>query len=415
MNLVIFEDEFTDNLYPFSLIRPVFEMKCGMFTLKDRILNEFDKPDLILQMRNYLVSVVRDDYPGIKINNLSIDNNKNDYIFINGALVFNSEYKNTILSHNNTIFLKNGRVLAANIKGKISEIINKDNVIEKNNPIFKDLKPKEVNFKYINYWWDLVQLNSELLVKDFEKLDKKDVTLQDVYKHTAFVNEKNIYVGRNVKIKPGVVLDAEDGPICIDNDAKIMPHATIVGPVYIGRGSKINPAARILEGTTIGEVCKVGGEVEESIIHSYSNKQHDGFLGHSYLGQWVNLGADTNNSDLKNNYSSVKVNLNGRKIDTGSMFVGLAMGDHSKSGINTMFNTGTAVGISCNIYGAGFPPKHIPSFSWGGAEGFVEYDLEKAISTAKAVMKRRKIEMTENMENLFRYIFEMTRKGRKDY
>jgi len=383
MNLVIFEDEFTDNLYPFSLIRPVFEMKCGMFTLKDRILNEFDKPDLILQMRNYLVSVVRDDYPGIKINNLSIDNNKNDYIFINGALVFNSEYKNTILSHNNTIFLKNGRVLAANIKGKISEIINKDNVIEKNNPIFKDLKPKEVNFKYINYWWDLVQLNSELLVKDFEKLDKKDVTLQDVYKHTAFVNEKNIYVGRNVKIKPGVVLDAEDGPICIDNDAKIMPHATIVGPVYIGRGSKINPAARILEGTTIGEVCKVGGEVEESIIHSYSNKQHDGFLGHSYLGQWVNLGADTNNSDLKNNYSSVKVNLNGRKIDTGSMFVGLAMGDHSKSGINTMFNTGTAVGISCNIYGAGFPPKHIPSFSWGGAEGFVEYDLEKAISTAR--------------------------------
>jgi len=156
----------------------------------------------------------------------------------------------------------------------------------------------------------------------------------------------------------------------------------------------------------------VGGELEETIVHSYSNKQHDGFLGHSYLGMWVNLGADTNNSDLKNNYGNVKVYVDGEMVDSGSMFVGLTMGDHSKSGINTMFNTGTVVGVSCNVYGGGFPPKFIPSFTWGGAEGLVEYRLDKALETARAVMNRRKIDLTAADEKLIRGIFEATAKER---
>jgi len=161
-------------------------------------------------------------------------------------------------------------------------------------------------------------------------------------------------------------------------------------------------------------VCKVGGEVEASIIHAYSNKQHEGFIGHSYLGTWVNIGADTNNSDLKNDYGNVKVYIDGELIDSGSMFVGLTMGDHSKSGINLMFNTGTVVGVSCNIYGAGLPPKFIPSFSWGGAEdGFVTYRIDKAIEVAKRVMARRKVQFTEIDEKLFRKIFELTQDERE--
>ncbi|MFQ5865804.1 MAG: transferase, partial [bacterium] len=156
----------------------------------------------------------------------------------------------------------------------------------------------------------------------------------------------------------------------------------------------------------------VGGEMEKSIIHSYSNKQHEGFLGHAYLGQWVNIGAGTNNSDLKNNYSSVKVDLGGAVVDSGSQFVGLFMGDHSKTGINTMFNTGTVVGVMSNVFGAGFPPRFIPSFVWGGHDGFVEHELEKALETARRVMARRRIEMSSAYERLLRLIFDLTQSER---
>jgi len=159
-------------------------------------------------------------------------------------------------------------------------------------------------------------------------------------------------------------------------------------------------------------VCKVGGEVEDTIIHPYSNKQHSGFLGHSYLGSWINLGADTNNSDLQNNYGSIKVQVNGRHIDSGKQFVGLMMGDHSKTAINTMFNTGTVVGFSSNVYGAGFPPKFISSFGWGGSESMKEYKLSKAIETAKAVFARRDKEFKKEDEEMFETIFNLTQEDR---
>ncbi|MFQ5631881.1 MAG: glucose-1-phosphate thymidylyltransferase, partial [bacterium] len=170
--------------------------------------------------------------------------------------------------------------------------------------------------------------------------------------------------------------------------------------------AKIKIGAKIYGGTTIGAVCKVGGEVEGSILHGYANKQHEGFLGHAYLGEWTNLGADTNNSDLKNNYKSVRVNVNGEIVDSGSTFVGLFMGDHSKSGINTMFNTGTVVGVSCNVFGSGYPKKYIPSFTWGGVDADEKYDLEKALETARAVMSRRNKQMTPAQEALLRRIYE---------
>jgi UDP-N-acetylglucosamine diphosphorylase/glucosamine-1-phosphate N-acetyltransferase len=237
--------------------------------------------------------------------------------------------------------------------------------------------------------------------------------LGKIYPNVTLLEDKNIYIAAGAKIKPGVVLDAEDGPIYIDEGATIMANASLQGPLFVGAKSAIKMGAKIYEGTSIGEVCKIGGEVEESIIHSYSNKQHEGFIGHSYLGQWVNIGADSNNSDLKNNYSTVKVYVNGEMVDSGSLFVGLTMGDHSKCGINTMFNTGTVVGVMSNVFGAGYPDKFIPSFTWGGIESMATYEIDKALEVARRVMARRKMALSAAQEKMLRRVFEMTVSERK--
>lgn len=254
------------------------------------------------------------------------------------------------------------------------------------------------------YPWDLVYLNRQEIVNDVARLKLKPCTKKIT--GVSFVNPKKIYISKTAKIKPGVVLDAEEGPVVIDGGAVIMANSSIMGPAYIGKGSVVKAGARIYPGTSIGPMCKVGGEIEESIFQGYSNKQHDGFLGHSFICEWVNIGAGTSNSDLKNNYSNVKVWNDGEQVDTGKMFAGLFIGDHSKCGINTMFNTGTVVGVSCNLFGHGYMPKHIPSFSWGGPEKMTKFDIERAVKTARAVMKRRDVEMTEEYEKLFRKVFE---------
>jgi UDP-N-acetylglucosamine diphosphorylase/glucosamine-1-phosphate N-acetyltransferase len=227
------------------------------------------------------------------------------------------------------------------------------------------------------------------------------------------IKPENIFIGKNAVVKPGVVLDASNGPIIIEEDVEIFPNAVIEGPCFIGKGSKIKSCATIYENVTIGNTCKIGGEVEQSVFMPYSNKQHSGFIGHAYIGSWVNLGADTNNSDLKNNYSTVKATIGGKEIETGLQFLGLMMGDHSKSAINTMFNTGTVVGFSCNIFGPGFPDKYIPSFSWGGAESMTTYDVNKSMQTAKVVMSRRKVEFTKADEEVFKTVFELTSNERQ--
>jgi UDP-N-acetylglucosamine diphosphorylase/glucosamine-1-phosphate N-acetyltransferase len=201
--------------------------------------------------------------------------------------------------------------------------------------------------------------------------------------------------------------------VIIDNDVFIYPNSFIEGPCYIGASSKVKSGAAIYGNTSIGKVCKIGGEVEQSIFMDYSNKQHSGFIGHSYIGSWVNLGADTNNSDLKNNYSKIKIKFSAKEINTGVQFLGLMIGDHSKSAINTMFNTGTVVGYCCNIFSAGFPDKFIPSFTWGGDDLSKVYDISKALETARIVTGRRKIDFSSVDEKLFNLIFEFTKPDRE--
>jgi UDP-N-acetylglucosamine diphosphorylase/glucosamine-1-phosphate N-acetyltransferase len=413
MHVCIFEGIYFERLLPLTYLRSSCELRCGITPLKDKILRHFPDAKVTLHCRGYLADFISEKYPNYEVNSISSDK----CLFVNGRVLAEEDFLHKIdLDYPNDILFVNGEtIVAAKVSGEKLETLkgNLHDLFTLSD--FDGLEKKQVDVKIINYYWNLVNNNPAQIIADFKYFtrDKKEKLLGKIYPGAFLLNEKEIFIDERAIIKPGVVLDAEEGPIYIGKGTKLMPNAVIEGPAFIGDNSVIKIGAKIYEGTSIGEMCKVGGEVENSIIHSYSNKQHEGFLGHSYLGMWVNLGADTNNSDLKNNYGSVKVFINGELIDTGSMFVGLTMGDHSKCAINTMFSTGTNIGVSCNVFGAGVPPKYMPSFSWGGAEMMTTYALDRSIEVAKRVMARRKVTMSSAEEKMIRKIFDLTREERR--
>lgn len=257
--------------------------------------------------------------------------------------------------------------------------------------------------------WLLQKWNGPQLFEDYQLLieGRESQPIEDPF--TRVYSPELLFIEEDVEIKAAII-DAESGPVYLGKGARVLEGSVIIGPFAMGEYSQLNPGAKMRGNTTLGPHCKVGGEVSNSVIIGYSNKGHDGFLGNSVLGHWCNLGADTNTSNLKNNYSEVRAFSYAEKnmVDTGEQFCGLIMGDHSKCGINTMFNTGTVVGVGANIYGGGFPPKHIPSFAWGGAAGFETYELNKALDTARSVMQRRELELSAADEALLRQIHEET-------
>jgi UDP-N-acetylglucosamine diphosphorylase/glucosamine-1-phosphate N-acetyltransferase len=257
----------------------------------------------------------------------------------------------------------------------------------------------------LDHAWDLVRCNGAALCDDFRRTGAGIDPAALVYPGVHLLQDGAIRIAADCRVLPGVVLDAEDGPITLDRGAVVQPQVVVRGPAYIGPRSLLKSGATIHEGTSLGPVCKVGGEVEESILQGYSNKQHDGFLGHAWLGEWVNLGAGTSNSDLKNNYSRVRMWEAGRMHDTGMQFAGLLAGDHVKTAIGTLFNTGTVIGTASQVFGAGFPPKFVPPFSWGGAAGLEIYEYARAAATARAVMQRRGVNLTAAYERAFHAVF----------
>ncbi|MBM4174907.1 MAG: glucose-1-phosphate thymidylyltransferase [Ignavibacteria bacterium] len=413
MHVCIFEGIYFERLLPLTYFRPTYELRCGITSLKDKILRHFPNSKVTLHCRSYLADFLVEKNPEYEINFIS----SKECLFVNGRVLAEEGFlqKLDLTNPNDVLFVNGETIVAAKVSGEKLENLKSNLHDLFTLSDFDGLIKKQIDVKMINYYWDLVNNNPSQIAADYNFFtkEKKKKLLGKIYQGTYLLNENEIFVDEGASVKPGVVLDAELGPIFIGKGAKLMPNAVIEGPCFIGENSVIKIGAKIYEGTSIGEVCKVGGEVENSIIHSHSNKQHEGFLGHSYLAMWVNLGADTNNSDLKNNYGSVKVFINGELVDTGSLFVGLSMGDHSKCAINTMFNTGTNVGVSCNIYGAGVPPKYMPSFSWGGGEMMTTYALDRSLDVAKRVMGRRKITMSPAEEKLFRKVFDLTREERR--
>ena len=398
MNICIFEDKQYINFLPLTLSRPVFELISGTKTVREKICQYFINDEIFLSTRTYLVDVFKE-----KIDDLSFDIPSKPTLFINGRVIPDKSLTDSISHHSEEqLFFTDETLIAAHVRdGK--EFYKK--LKEEN---LEGYKIKKIDAKIINYPWDILIYNGEEVEKEFMLFGRNIPALKNV----VLLGDRKIYISKAAIIMPGTVIDAEDGPVIIENGTRVMPNSFLKGPLYIGKNCLIKAGSRIYGPTSIGNVCKVGGEISVSIFQGYSNKQHDGFIGHSYIGEWVNIGADTNNSDLKNNYKEVIVYVNNKPVNTGLSSIGTFIGDHSKTAINTVINTGTVIGFSVNIFGEGFPPKFIPSFSWGGKRKFSVYKLNDAIETAKKVMQRRKVVLTESYEKMMKTIFEETKKIR---
>ena len=409
MQICLFEDNSVGFFEPLIYSRAVYDLVCGGVSLKEKFRRAYPDAKFSLHCREFLSGMMKDKNPGVSVNDITDDK----CLFLNGRVIAGLDLPSIIPLDDNVdkLYLKNDILIAARLSGsnlkKFTQHLNKQIELS----FFPSLPKQEVNVKTISFVWDLIKENNNELIADINYLSGQNW----FHNHAGSVHhikKDNIFIERNAVIKPGVVLDASDGPIYIGENSIIYPNSVIMGPVYIGHSTLIKSLSKIYENVSIGDVCKIGGEVESSIIMSWSNKQHDGYLGHAYLGSWINLGADTNCSDLRNNYGFVKTHVNGQDINTRTQFLGLIMGDHSKTGINSMFNTGSVVGFSCNIFGSGFPDKYLPSFSWGGSDKLETYDVDKCLDTAKVVMSRRKIEFKKYDEDLFRKIFDMTKNER---
>lgn len=387
MNYILFEQN-RENLLPLTATKPVSEIRIGIIRITE-------KWEHLLSTK---CSFVTPDYLSKKYPVKLIEDN----VFINGGIIPDE----AIIEQINDL--------------QLNEVLKKDDKIL----AYRSNKPKEnfESFHVVDYKkdvliienpWDIFKNNGICIENDFRMLTKgrKSAALSETNKVLA---PENVFVEEGAKVECAII-NAKSGPVYIGKDAEIMEGAVIRGPFALCEHAAVKLSAKIYGPTTVGPHSKVGGEINNSVIIGYSNKGHDGFLGNSVLGEWCNIGADSNNSNLKNNYAEVKL-WNYEKyrfVRTGLQFCGLIMGDHSKCGINTMFNTGTVVGVSANIFGSGFPRNFVPDFSWGGAAGFKEYNIDKALETAGKVMIRRGIELDEMEKDILTHIFEETQSFRR--
>ena len=398
MNICIFEDDKYRNLFPLALSRPVFELRTGTQTIREKISRYFPNDRIFLIARDYLMDVLKES-----TENVSFSIPAEPAVFINGRIIPDEPLMHSISQLNNGELLFTDSVLIAARVPDGNEFCKK---LQEGD--FGEFARKEILAITIVHLWDLIQLNGEEINKEFALFGNTIKSEIDAY----ILNRNQVYIANDVHIMPQVVIDATDGPVIIDAGTTVMPHSYLKGPLYIGKQCLIKANAIIYGPTSVGDVCKIGGEVAESIFQGFANKQHGGFLGHSYIGEWVNIGAGTNNSDLKNNYKEVTVFINNEPVLTGLTNFGTLIGDHSKTAINTSINTGTVIGFSVNIFGEGFPPKFVPSFSWGGRRKFSEHKFADAVETAERVMKRRNVKFTKTYKKMMETIFNHTKKMR---
>lgn len=403
MQLILFEDEGTERFRPLLHLKPVYHLRCGMRSLREKFESTLNLA-VTLHARQCLQVTLREENPTSLVNEIQSD----DALFINGRAICDKLLAAKIESDYfefGKAYFNGGQVVAFRANPKALFPGGLPNLIEAR-LISEQMPVVQVDCTLMSFMWDLIRLHPIEFKREAKQEQRFGMNLGKVHPRAILVNESQIFIDEGAEVKAGAVLDADEGYIYISRNAKILPNAVLMNNVFVGESATVKIGAKIYSNVYIGKASKVGGEVEDSIIEPFANKQHEGFLGHSYISSWCNLGADTNNSDLKNNYSTVRMNVDGKEIDTKMQFLGLIMGEHSKSGINTMFNTGTVVGTSSNIFGAGFPPKTIGSFQWGGGDtNFVRYDIEKALDTARAVMKRRNVALTSAYEALFRQAY----------
>ncbi|QKJ64652.1 GlmU family protein [Flavobacterium sp. M31R6] len=391
MNYILFDGPARNALLPFTFTRPVADILVGIMTIRQK-------------WEAYLGSTtttVTEEYLSEKFPMVELEEN----VMINASFLPNTVLAEMVsnLEPNQAIF-KGDDVIAFYTNDE-QESVDFDT--------YEILEYNE-NCIIIENTWDIFSKNDTAIREDFEFLtaDRKS---QPIPKSVNVIAPENVFIEEGAKLE-FVTLNASAGPIYIGKDSEIMEGSIIRGPFALCENAQVKMGAKVYGATTVGPYSRIGGEVKNSVLFAYSNKGHDGFLGDSVLGEWCNIGADSNNSNLKNNYEEVKLWSYETEgfAKTGLQFCGLMMGDHSKCGINTMFNTGTVVGVSANIFGSGFPRNFVPSFSWGGAAGFTTYVTKKAFETARLVMSRRNVEFDETEAAILEHIFEESKKWRKD-
>jgi len=388
MNYILFDDS-REKLLPLTFTRPVCDLRIGILTIRE-------KWEAYLKTST---STLTEDYLSVKFPLVSASEN----VFVNGSVCPNAELTFAISSLNNgERLVKSGKLLAARVDGDVSSF-------QKETQGGKKFKGEILT---VENPWDIFAKNGEAIETDFEMLTTGRTSAELSESNTVIGNGK-IFLEEGAKAEASI-FNTSSGSIYLGKNSEVMEGSIIRGSFALCEGSQVKMGAKIYGPTTVGPQSRVGGEVNNSVIFGYSNKGHDGFLGNSVLGEWCNLGADTNNSNLKNNYDEVRVwSYEAQRFSkTGLQFCGLIMGDHSKSGINTMFNTGTVVGVSTNVFGAGFPRTFIPSFQWGGAAGFTEYNKEKAFATTERVMQRRGKVFDETEKAILSSVFELTKSYR---
>ena len=391
MNYILFDGTVRNALLPFTFTRPVADIRIGILTIREKWEKHLGST----------TTTLTEEYLQEKFPMVELDQN----VMINASILPNENLAEMVseLKENQAI-LKNDIIIAF-FTTENQETVDFDTY---------EIIEYSQDYISVEHTWDIFSKNDAAIRQDFELLTQ-DRTSQKIPKSVNAISPENIFIEEGAKLE-FVTLNASSGPIYIGANSEIMEGAVIRGPFAICEYGKVKIGAKIYGATTVGPQCTVGGEVKNSVLFAHSSKGHDGFLGDSVLGEWCNIGADSNNSNLKNNYEEVKLwsyeTENFAK--TGLQFCGLMMGDHSKCGINTMFNTGTVVGVSANIFGSGFPRNFVPSFSWGGAAGFTTYLTKKAFETAKLVMARRNIEFDDIETRILENVFELTKKWRKE-
>ncbi len=393
MNYILFDDASRNNLLPLVFTRPVADIRVGILTIRE-------KWEKFLQCKT---SSLTEDYLSEKFPIVV----ESDNYLINSSIFPNQQLIDEIhqLKPNQTL-TSGDCVIAYKIKEEDFLNIGDDTLTN-----YEEIVSKS-QYSKLNNVWDIFVLNAQEIVADFEMLTKgrKSATLSSTNKTAG---EYTVFIEEGAKVEFSI-LNATDGPVYIGKDAEIMEGCMVKGPFALCEHAILKMGAKIYGGTTIGPYSKVGGELNNVVILGYSNKAHDGFVGNSVIGEWCNLGADTNTSNLKNTYEEVKLwNYPLQTfVNTGLQFCGLIMGDHTKCGINTMFNTGTVVGVNSNVFGSGFQRNFIPSFSWGGVNGISTYDIKKAVIVAQRVYERRNLTFSDTEKNILDHVFNLTYKNR---
>ncbi|MCP4884057.1 MAG: glucose-1-phosphate thymidylyltransferase [Flavobacteriales bacterium] len=388
MNYILFDGEYRDNLLPLTYTKPVADLRIGILTIREK----WEK------YLGFTTTTVTEDYLAGKFPMVEMEEN----VMINASILPNEGLVELIKAINpNEAIFKKDELIA--FYAKEQEEVDFDNYkrIEYNDECIQ-----------IKHSWDLFSYNGKALEADFDLITKDRVSAP-IPDTVHCMNKDRIFLEEDVEIEIGV-LNASKGAIYIGKHAQVMEGSMIRGPFAMGEHSVVKMGTKVYGPTTLGPKSKIGGEVNNAIFSGYCSKGHDGYLGNAVIGEWCNIGADSNNSNLKNNYANVKIwEYSAQKfVDTGLQFCGLIMGDHSKCGINTMFNTGTVIGVSANIYGSNFPRNFIPSFSWGGAAGLTTYALGKAFETAELVIDRKHEDFTDEDRSIMKHIFEISAKYR---